>query len=459
MRESTVDGLPLGRRSLVVATVAVTTILSVLDGMIANVALPTIADDLHVSSAMLLVPLAALGDIVGFARIYRAGVALFVLASLGCALSPSLPWLIAARTVQGLAAAAVISSSQPMTRFAYPAAMLGVSVGVQSLVVSISSAAGPSIGGFILHWGSWPWLFWINVPFGLLCLAASGILPPTPRSNHRFDWPSAILSGATLVLFITGLDQLRAPAHPLWFAGELIAAAVAGTIVVRRQRFLDPPLLAVDLLKIRIIRLSLITSFIAFTAQNVALVALPFYFRDFGFGADRIGLLMTPFPLGSAVIATVAGWLADRYHAGWLGIVGLGTYAAGMLLLSLLPAHPAMLDIVWRMMLGGVGFGLFVSPNLRAIIGSAPRNRMGAISGMTTSSRMTGATTGVALTALLFGMAGATTAAGGVAAGTIHIVLWLSAGLALVALVTSALRLEVVRPDPGEHRRSGEAVS
>jgi DHA2 family multidrug resistance protein-like MFS transporter len=473
VREPAVDGLPLGRRSLVVATVSITTILSVLDGMIANVALPTIADDLHVSSAavvwvvnafqlataMLLVPMASLGDIVGFARIYRIGVAVFVVASLGCALSPSLPWLVAARTLQGMAAAAVLSSSQPITRFSYPAAMIGVSVGIQSLVVSISSAAGPSIGGFILHWGSWPWLFWINVPFGLLCLAASGILPATPRSAHRFDWPSAVLSGATLIFFITGLDQLRAPIHWLWFAAEMVLAAITGTLVVRRQRRLDPPFLAVDLLKIRIVRLSLITSFIAFTAQNAALIALPFYFRDFGYGADRIGLLMTPFPLGSALIATVAGWLADRYHAAWLGIIGLGTFALGMVLLTVLPAHPSMLDIAWRTMVAGVGFGLFVSPNLRAIIASAPRNRMGAISGITTSSRMTGSTTGVALAALFFGSAAASVTSGGVPAGTIHIVLWVAAGLALVALVSSALRLEVARPDPAEHRRSGGAIS
>jgi len=444
-----------------VFTVAITTVLSVLDGTISNVALPTIAQDLQVSSAavvwvvnafqlattMFIVPLTTYGDIIGFARIYRVGVAIFVIASVCCANAHDLTTLIAARSLQGVGAAAILASSQPIARFAYPITMLGVAIGIQSLIVSTASAAGPSIGGLILGIGSWPWLFWINVPFGLVTLALSGLLPEMPRASHRFDWASAVLSGVTLALFITGLDQLRTPANVLFFTIEIAGALILGWIVVRRQRKLEVPFIAIDLLQIKVIRLSLITSSAAFIAQNAALIALPFYFHVLGYAAAQTGFLMTPFPVGSALVAVVAGRLSDRYHAGILGAVGLGIFAAAMALLALLPAQPATFDLVWRTALGGVGFGLFVSPNLRAMVGAAPRHRSGAITGLTTTSRMTGSTTGVALAALIF------SAGGGVGGGAVRLVLWMSVGLALVALTVSALRIESVR----ELRREGRA--
>jgi MFS transporter, DHA2 family, multidrug resistance protein len=444
-----------------VFTVAITTVLSVLDGTISNVALPTIAQDLSVSSAsvvwvvnafqlattMFIVPLTSYSDIVGFARVYRAGVAIFVVASVFCALAHNLPVLVAARTIQGMGAAAILATSQPITRFAYPATMLGLSIGIQSLVVSASSAAGPSIGGLILGIGSWPWLFWINVPFGLLALALSGKLPQMPRSTHRFDWISGAFAGATLALFITGLDQLRAPANTLFFAIEVAGSLILGWIVVRRQRQLETPLIAIDLLQIRVISLSLMASFVGFTSENAALIALPFYFHSLGYAAAQTGFLMTPFPVGSALIAIVAGRLSDRYHAGILGAIGLSIFALAIALLALLPDHPDTLDIVWRTALGGAGFGLFVSPNLRAMVGAAPRHRSGAITGLTTTSRMTGSTTGVALAALIF------SASSNVGAGQVRVVLWVAVAFALAALAVSSLRIESVR----DLRRSGRA--
>jgi DHA2 family multidrug resistance protein-like MFS transporter len=444
-----------------VSTVAITTVLSVLDGTISNVALPTMAQDLQVTSAsvvwvvnafqlattMFIVPLTTYGDIIGFARIYRIGVAVFVIASVFCALAHNLPTLVAARTVQGLGAAAIVATSQPISRFAYPATMLGAAIGMQSLIVSTASAFGPSIGGLILGIGSWPWLFWINVPLGLIALAMSGLLPAMPRATHRFDWPSAVLVGATLALFITGLDQLRAPANTLFFAIEIVSSLVLGWIVVRRQRNLEVPFIAIDLLRIRVISLSLMTSFAGFVAQNATLIALPFYFHALGYAAAETGFLMTPFPVGSAVIAIVAGRLSDRYHAGILGAIGLAIFAGSMALLALLTAHPSTFDVVWRTALAGAGFGLFVSPNLRAMVGAAPRHRSGAITGLTTTSRMSGMTTGVALVALIF-------SAGGTAGiGEVRVVLWVSVALAIVALAISSLRIESVR----DLRREGRA--
>ncbi len=142
-------------------------------------------------------------------------------------------------------------SSRPRSRsraLPFRARMLGVAIGIQSLIVSVSTAAGPAIGGLILTFGSWPLLFWINVPFALVSLALSGRLPDMPRATHRFDWFSAVFSGAALALFITGLDQLRAPANTIFFGIEVAGAFILGTIVVRRQSALEVPFIAIDLL-------------------------------------------------------------------------------------------------------------------------------------------------------------------------------------------------------------------
>jgi DHA2 family multidrug resistance protein-like MFS transporter len=156
---------------------------------------------------------------------------------------------------------------------------------------------------------------------------------------------------------------------------------------------------------------------------------------------------MTPFPIGSALIALVAGRLADRYHAGILGAIGLATFACAMALLALLPASPPTFDIVWRTALAGAGFSLFIAPNLRAMVAAAPRTRSGAITGLTTTARMTGSTTGVALTALIF------SAGGGVGGGELRVVLWVAVALALIAVGISTLRIESVR----DLRREGRA--
>jgi DHA2 family multidrug resistance protein-like MFS transporter len=395
----------------------------------------------QLASTIFIVPLATYGDIVGFARIYRTGTALFIVASAFCALAHDLPSLVFWRTVQGIGASAILASSQPIARFAFPAAMLGVALGIQGVIVSTSSAAGPSVGGIILGVGSWPWLFWINIPFGLLALSLSGLLPALPRSNHRFDWPSAVMSGLTLTLFITGIDQLRAPADPALCAAETIGALVLGTLVVRRQRTLDPPFLAVDLMRIRVIRLSLVASILGFMAQNVVLIVLPFYFRALGYAPAATGFLMTAFPIGTAAVSLIAGRLSDRYHAGVLGAIGLAVFATALALLARLPDHPSTFAIVWPTALGGLGFGVFVSPNLRAMVGAAPRHRSGAITGLTTTARMTGSTMGVALTALVFSSSVAPATAG---TGPLRIALWLAIGLAALTLAVSSLRLEAV---------------
>jgi MFS transporter, DHA2 family, multidrug resistance protein len=420
-RADSSDGLPVPQRYGAMLTIAIGITMSVLDSAIANVALPTIAKEMQASPAasiwvvnayqlaitILMLPLASLGEIVGYRRVYRIGLVVFTLASLGCALATSLPLLTAARVLQGIGAAGVLSVNGALVRFIYPRHMLGRAIGLNAVVVAMSAALGPTVAAAILAIASWPWLFAINVPIGAVALALARTLPRVPRAKRRFDWVSALLNAAFFGLLITALDGAGHGERTLGVLAVALAALVAGVALVLRQLPQTSPLLPVDLLRIPIFALSIATSVCSFMAQMLAYVALPFYLQDaLGRSQVETGLLITPWPLATAVAAPLAGRLADRYPAGALGGIGLTVFAAGLLSLSLLPVHPGNTDIAWRMALCGFGFGLFQSPNNRAILGSAPRERSGGASGMLGTARLLGQTAGAALMALMFNLFG-----------------------------------------------------
>jgi DHA2 family multidrug resistance protein-like MFS transporter len=447
------DGLPIPQRYWAMLTVGLAITVSVLDSSIANVALPTIAGDMSASPAtaiwivnayqlaitMTLLPLASLGDIYEYRRVYRVGLVMFTLASLACALSHSIIELTAARVFQGLGAAGIMSVNLALVRFIYPRARLGWAIGVNAVTVSVAAAVGPTVASVILSVGSWQWLFAINVPIGLVALLGAGKLPVTPRGKHRFDIIGALLTAATFALVITTIDGLGHHESVALIAAEGITALAVGTVMVWRETHRAWPLLPVDLLRIRLFRLSVATSVCSFVAQMMAYVSLPFYLQSgLGRSAVATGLLMTPWPLMTALTAPFAGRLADRYSAGVLGGIGLGVFGVGIGLLALLPRDPATADIAWRMAVCGFGFGVFQSPNNRAIIGAVPPERSGGASGMISTARLFGQTIGAAIVALIFGMSGQ--------AGT-TVALGTAAGIALVAALVSCVRLvEPKRP-------------
>lgn len=442
------DGLPLPARYWAILTIALGLTMAVLDGAIANIALPVIAREMQVDPAgsiwvvnayqlavtIALLPLASLGEIVGYRRVYEVGLAVFTIASLGCALSHTLLALTLARIVQGLGAAGIMSVNTALVRFIFPRALVGQGIGINAMVGSVSSAVGPTVAAAILSVASWEWLFAINVPIGLLAFAIGWrALPRTPRSVHRFDFGSAGLNALSFGLLITAIDSLGHGLEPIVVASQLLGAVVFGAVLIVRQLSRTAPLVPVDLMRIPLFALSVATSIASFAAQGLAFVALPFFLQDvLGRGEVATGLLMTPWPLTVAVIAPFTGRLADRYPAGLLGSIGLTALAAGLVLLALLPEHPSTLDIVWRMTICGFGFGFFNTPNNRAMIVAAPRERTGGASGMLATARLLGQTTGAALVALVFGL---TPQHGSSAA------LALGAAFAGVAAVVSSTRL------------------
>jgi len=411
------DGLPVPRRYWAIAAIVLAIAMSVLDGSIANVALPTIAHELRTSAAnsvwvinayqiailVSLLPLAALGEIIGFRRVSQAGLAVFTLGSLACALSPSLLALVCARVFQGFGAAGIMSVNAALVRFTYPHRLLGRAVGINAFAVATSAAIGPTVASAVLAVAQWRWLFAINVPLGIVTLAiARHALPFNEGSRRRIDWTSAALHVGAFGLSLSGLQSLAHSAGGAAAYAQIGCGALLAVALVRHELERETPLIPFDLLRIRSFSLSIATSVCSFTGQMAALVALPFEIERLGHGAVATGLLMTPWPVAVAFAAPLAGRLADRFPAGILGGAGLGVLACGLLLLATFPRGASDFDFIWRMALCGLGFGLFQSPNNRTLIASAPRARSGAAGGMLSTARLLGQTTGAAGVAILF---------------------------------------------------------
>ena len=415
------NGLPTPRRYWSVIAIWLAITMAVLDASIANVALPAIARDLHAAAAesiwvvnayqlaivVALLPLAALGEILEYRRIFQAGLILFVLASIGCTFAHTLPELTIARAAQGFGAAGVMSVNGALVRFTYPHNQLGRGVGLNALVVSVASVLGPTIASAILAVGSWQWLFAVNVPIGVAAwLLGRTTLPESPRQDRKLDWIAAGLNVATFGLIIAGVDLFTRGGNLIGLA--IAAAGIAsGVVLVRRSLSQPKPLAPVDLMRSKLFSLTVATSVASFAAQMLAFVALPFYFQATLHRSQvETGLLITPWPLGVGVAAPIAGRLADRFPAAILGGIGLAVLAVGLGLMAILPADASNLAIGRRMALCGVGFGFFQAPNNRTMLSAAPIERTGAAGGMLATARLTGQTIGATLTAILFRMSG-----------------------------------------------------
>jgi DHA2 family multidrug resistance protein-like MFS transporter len=429
------------RRALVAVLLGVA--LASLDTAIANTALPTIAADLHSPAAAsiwvinayqltmvaTLLPFAALGDLLGPRRIFLGGIALFTAASLACAFAPTLPLLAAARAIQGVGAGASMSVNIALIRLIYPASRLGRGVGMNALVVGIAFAVGPAVASLVLAVASWPWLFGINVPLGILAIAfAFPAVPQSERRSHDFDPLTALLTAisfAALIFTLSAVAQWQPMALVL---ASLALTFISGVCLLIREKGRSAPMLPVDLLRRPVFALSTITAIAAFAAQGLAFVSLPFYFEQ-ALHRDPIdtGFLMTAWPIVVALAAPIAGRLSDKHSPGLLGGIGLAILCVGMASLAMLPTDPRVGGIVVCMAICGLGFGMFQAPNLKALMSSAPSERSGGASGVIGVARLLGQTSGAALVALCFHYAGVQGSTLALALGAA------SAGLASVA--------------------------
>jgi len=457
------DGLPQPQRGRAVLVIVLGIAMAVMDGSIVNLALPGIARELNapasqaiwvvnayqIASLVMLLPLAALGDRLGYRRVYLVGMLLFVVSSVLAMLANSLVMLTAARALQGLGAAGIMSVNTALVRLIYPSDRLGRGMAINSMVVATSAMAGPAVAAAILSVGSWPWLFALNLPLGLLTLwmgrRALPANPPRLGAAPQFSLIDVLLNILMFTLVFIGAEQLGVrgeaarSASPLGWT--LLAAGVAvGAVYLRRQWRLAAPLFPLDLLRIPVFALSMASSLGAFCAQMLAFISLPFLLLEVqGRSHMAAGLLLTAWPLATVAVAPIAGRLIGRYPAGWLGGIGMGVFATGLLMLGWLPAEPTHLDMVWRLVLCGAGFALFQSPNNHTIVTSAPLHRSGAASGMLGTARLTGQTLGAVMLAAIYAVWNQHDGRGEM------IALHLAAACALLAGVTSSLRVRAAR--------------
>ncbi|AZI38394.1 MFS transporter [Caenibius tardaugens NBRC 16725] len=407
------DGLPIPRRYVAIFALSAGTALAVIDGTIANVALPTIARALSVPASqaahvvtlyqlvlvMALLPLSALGDRIGHRRLYQSGQMIFIVATLACVFATSLPQLLFARALQGLGAAGALSVSSALIRAAYPARQLGRGLGINSMIVASAGALSPTLGGVILHVAPWQWVFAAPVPFALLSLAAGAIALPQPKTVlERYDYLGALLNAATFALLILGLQDLAYGRDIPSGILKLVAGVAAAATLIRQQSHAARPILPLDLLRQSRLAVPVTGLLLAFMAQMILLVSLPFRLAHrSGFTPVEIGGTLSLWPLTLIIVSPLAGMLSDRISNRLLGGVGMAITTAGFSAIALLPDQVSQLDASVRMAICGLGFGLFLSPNARTIIGAAPRTRAAAAGGLMATTRLTGQALGASI--------------------------------------------------------------
>lgn len=461
------EGLPGAERCLAMIAVMIVTTMAVFDGAIVNIALPQIAQAMRVPAgaavwvsssyllvaAMLLASFASLATHTGFRTLFAAGVSLFTLSSLGCALSTSLPMLVVMRVLQGIGGAAVMSIGPAIMRSIFPSRLLGQVIGLNALLIGISTAVAPILGGTLLSTLGWPWLFAINIPLGLAALALTLKVMPSERSARYepFDLWGALLSAIALGALVMTANAFSHSAADnrsrilMTAVAYGATALVAGIGFVIRQRCAPRPLIPLSLFSSVRFSLAALTSMASFTSQGITFVALPFLFQNvYGYSALASALLFMPWPVGIILAAPRAGKLSDRYPPALISTCGLGCFAIGLVLLANLSAHASIANIVLSSLLCGIGFGTFQSPNNREMLSNVPRTSSSYASGVLAIMRISGQCLGAAVVGSVLSVYAGQHSALYQQVFAIHLSLWGAFCATGVAVIISVSRLRHV---------------
>lgn len=407
----------MDRRWLVLSAVSIGTFMATLDGSIVNIALPSIGRAFGVGLATvewvvvayllvigsLLLPFGRLGEVISFRRVYLAGFAVFTGASLLCGAAPGIGALIAFRALQGIGAAMLMAMGPAIVARTFGPGERGRALGLNAISVSIGLSLGPALGGLLTELATWRAIFLVNVPIGLIAIAWAARVLPFDRPGRRepFDIPGAVLASAGLLILLLALNQggswgWTSPAT----VGLLLAAIGLGTAFVMVERRTAVPMMDLRLFRIRAFSAGLASVFAAFAALFTATFLLPFLLQEgSGLGPLEAGLLITPIPIAAAVVAPFSGALSDRIGPRLPASLGMAFQGVGLLSLTTLPPAFVPADLVWRLVLIGVGHGLFMSPNSSAVLGAVPRPRLGTASGMVAETRVVGQALGIVISA------------------------------------------------------------
>ena len=408
------------------ALVAVGTFMIMLDASIVNISLPAIARTFHtpiggaiewviiaylMTIAGTLLTFGRLSDMIGRKPIWLAGLALFTLGSGICGAASSLPVLIAARAFQGLGGALLLSTNVAIITDIFSADKRGFALGCNAVVIALGSSMGPALGGIITEHWSWRWIFYVNLPIGICGLVGSQkVLRRTVGIKQRFDPVGAALLAAGFAPLTLALSFAPEWGWSSWRSvlcfGVGVAALLALPVVERR---IADPIIDLTLLRNRVFASALVSMTLAMLALFAIGFMLPFYFEELrGFSPAKSGMFLTALPLSLALVAPVSGSLADRFGSRWLASGGLAIACLGLAAVARLNEHSSDWGIIWPLVLTGVGQGLFMTPNARALMNAAPASEQGESSGLLATARVLGQSLSVALAGAIFaGLGGA----------------------------------------------------
>ncbi|KRK36169.1 MFS transporter [Levilactobacillus parabrevis] len=412
-------------RWLILVAVCLFTFMSTLDGSIVNIALPVISKDIAIpmnqaewvvsiyliTICALLLLFGKLGDTRGKIRIFKIGSVLFTVGSLLCGFSVGLGFLLVARTIQAIGAAMTMATNSGIITEVFPFNERGRALGMIGSFVALGSIAGPGVGGLILAHFNWGYIFWINVPIGIVALLiGQRILPKDITvSRQAIDKPGAGLFALMMVTLFAGvfIGQEIGFTRPV-ILGLFAVAIVATVFFVRLELRIDNPILALHLFENKRFTISILCAFLIFVANFFFNVIAPFYLENArGMAANYAGYALMTFPIVQVVVAPIAGSISDRIGPEiltFIGLVLISVSQVGYMLATL--ATPLW---VFMFFIGLVGFGngVFMAPNNAIVMSSVPVRDLGVAGGVNALAREMGMVVGISIaTTVLFSAMG-----------------------------------------------------
>ncbi len=430
--ETPPDGVDYSRKWFVLIAIAMAIFLGTVDGSIVNVALPTLVDEFDttfgvaqwvvlaylLTQTTLTLMFGRLGDMIGKKPIFTMGFGVFTIGSVLAGLSPTIEFLIAARVVQALGASMIFALGFAITTESFPPSERGKALGINGTTVSLGIMAGPIIGGMILEATDWRWIFFVNLPIGIIgTITAIKFVPNTkPKGKQRFDFVGAGTFFVGLLTFLLALTmgQEIGFTEPLILGMFVVSIGAIAAFVVAERR-VSQPMLNLALFKSRDLTVNLITGFIGFFALSGMLLLVPFYLTDvIGLAPRGIGFVLGAIPITMGIVAPLSGTLSDRIGSRPVTVAGLALMTVAYAIAGFwVEGATTALAVVVVGLIIGLGFGIFQSPNNSAILGSVPHSQLGVTSGMLTINRTTASLTGIAVLGALWAARTATYAGGG----------------------------------------------
>ena len=405
----------------VMLVVGIGTFMSTLVSSSINVSLPPISNFFGVSfsavawvslaylltTTSLLLPFGRAADIIGRRSVYILGFFIFIAGSTLCAVSSSILQLILSRSFQGVGGAMLMSCSPALITDAFPRYQRGKALGILGTIVAAGLTMGPPLGGFLVENLGWRSIFYINIPIGLLGMGFGYMILKKDSSEplkQKFDYKGAVFLVISLVLLLLALDNfqklgLKSMGMQWLLAGFLLFA----TLFLANETKVDHPLINLNLFRHRLFALANLSALVNFICLLSVTFLMPFYLeRVLGAPTSRVGMILIAVPLCSSVIAPLSGSLSDKIGSRLLSSFGL--FLVGVSLFSFvgLKADSSYADVVFRLIILGVGVGMFSSPNTSSIMGSVSGENLGVAAGVLATMRNLGMGIGVALTSSIF---------------------------------------------------------